>query len=237
MNILKSISVAVMLFAFSLSSQAQTDFFDQTNTFLSNYVKSGKVNYEQISQNTETLDELVRAVATYELTGTKKDKAFYLNAYNVLVIKSVVDNYPISSPLDVEGFFDAKTHTVAGKSTTLNGIENNIIRPTYNDARIHFALVCAAKGCPKIKGKAFTSANQDIMLEANTKASMNDNNFIRVDEASKTVKISKIFEWYKVDFGTTNEDLIAFINQYRDNPIPDGFSLDYYEYDWRLNKQ
>jgi len=236
MNTLKYISVAVLLFAFSLGTQAQTDFFDQTNTFLSNYVKSGKVNYEQVNQNTTTLDELVKAVATYELTGTKKDKAFYLNAYNILVIKSVVDNYPISSPLDVSGFFDAQTHTVAGKTVTLNGIENDIIRPTYNDARIHFALVCAAKGCPKIKGKAFTTANQEFMLEANTKASMNDNNFIRINEANKTVEISKIFEWYKVDFGTTDNDLIAFINQYRDNPIPDGFSIAYYEYDWRLNK-
>lgn len=236
MNTLKYISVAILLFAFSLGTQAQTDFFDQTNTFLSNYVKSGKVNYEQVNQNTTTLDELVKAVATYDLTGTKKDKAFYLNAYNILVIKSVVDNYPISSPLDVPGFFDAQTHTVAGKTVTLNGIENDIIRPTYNDARIHFALVCAAKGCPKIKGKAFTTANQEFMLEANTKASMNDNNFIRVNEANKTVEISKIFEWYKVDFGTTDNDLIAFINQYRDNPIPDGFSVAYYEYDWRLNK-
>jgi len=236
MSILKYISVTVLLFVLSISSQAQTDFFDQTNSFLSSYVKSGKVDYEQVSQNESTLDELVRAVASYSLTGTNKDKAFYMNAYNILVINSVVVNYPISSPLDVAGFFDAQTHTVAGKTLTLNAIENEVIRPTYKDARIHFALVCAAKGCPKIKGKAFTAANQEIMLEANTKASMNDDNFIRVDEANKTVNISKIFEWYKADFGTTDNDLIAYINQYRDNPIPDGFTVAYYEYDWRLNK-
>lgn len=237
MKILR-ISIIALLFTFAgTTMQGQNAFFDETSTFLSENVKSGKVDYSSIAADRTELDKLVTMIADYNSIGKEKDLAFYLNAYNVLVIKSVVDNYPIKSPLDVPGFFDKTLHNVCGQEITLNGIENDIIRPVYGDARVHFALVCAAKGCPKIKGKAFTPSNYKLVLDGNTKAAMNDRAFIKVDEGNKTVQISKIFEWYKVDFGTTDQDLIDYINRYRDTPIPSDYALSYYEYDWSLNVQ
>ena len=81
------------------------------------------------------------------------------------------------------------------------------------------------------------SSNYDLVLNGNTKAAMNDRSFIRVNDDNKTVQISKIFEWYKVDFGTTDQDLIDYVNRHKDTPIPSGYTLSYYDYDWSLNAQ
>lgn len=234
---LTSLSIGLLFFLTNFSTNAQNEFFDCTNSFFSEHVKSGKVDYATIAQDRTDLDKLVEMVATYTSISAEKDLPFYLNAYNILVIKSVVDNYPIASPMDVPNFFDEITHNVDGQKLTLNGIENDVIRPTYGDARIHFALVCAAKGCPKLKSKAFTSSNYKIILAANTKAAMNDDTFTKVDDANKTIHLSKIFEWYKVDFGSSDLDLINFVNQYREKPIPEDYKVLYYEYDWSLNAQ
>jgi hypothetical protein len=213
------------------------DFFTAANTFLSAYVADGKVDYAGIKSEQSSIQKLTDAIASADLSaaGQNTKIAFYLNAYNLLVIKSVVDKLPINSPLDVPGFFDTKKHNVAGEYLTLNDIENKKLRP---DPRVHFALVCAARGCPKIINEAYMPSTVQDQLTRQTKKAMNDASFIKVDNTAKTVKISKIFDWYKDDFlkqpGTT---ALTFINQYRDVKIPADYSLGYYEYDWSLNKK
>ncbi len=226
----------ILLASFSLSLTATAqNFFSDTQAFLSNCVEDGRVDYASLADDPAQLNSLTRQIASYQLKGDRSDFPFYLNAYNVMVIKSVVDAYPISSPMDVDGFFDKNTFSVAGKEMTLNDIENKIIRPVYNDARIHFALVCGAIGCPVLAGEAFTVENVNDLLNARTKKAMNDNFFIRVDEKKSTVFISKIFEWYQGDFGADKAAVLEYINQYRNHAIPASYTVDYYEYDWTLN--
>ena len=237
MQILKKISLPftflfMLIATFSVQAQ-QTDFFDNTQDFLSKYVMDGKVDYESITRNPSSLESLVNQVARYELKEDDSDYPFYLNAYNILVIRSIIDNYPIESPMDVKGFFDGKTHKVAGNRVTLNSLENDIIRPTYQDARIHFALVCGAISCPKLVNTAFTPNNYDALLTENTKNAINDSNFIRLNEGKAWV--SKIFEWYMADFGESEAGILEFINQYRSKPLQQN-GVEYYDYDWTLNK-
>lgn len=210
------------------------EFFTQANAFLTKYVRAGKVDYSGIKSDPVKLNELYAAIGSADLSSADKNTktAFYLNAYNLIVIYSVVQNLPIAKPLDVNGFFDSKKHTVAGINVTLNELENSKLRP---DPRVHFSLVCAAKGCPKIAAEAFMPATVENQMNALTKKAMNDGTFIQVNNETKVVKISKIFDWYSADFLSKNASTIAFINKYRTTAIPESYRIEYYEYDWSLN--
>jgi len=154
-----------------------------------------------------------------------------------LTIKNVIDNNIPSSPLDVPGFFDTVKHTVAGKSVTLNNIENDIVRPRFGDARIHFALVCGAVGCPPLTKDAFRPATVSSQLERLTRAALNSSSFLKVNTDAQTLQLSEIFKWYLVDFGDSLDSALGYINKYRDNPIPSQYDKSYYTYDWKLNAQ
>ncbi len=232
-QIITILSVLVLFTSVNIFGQKAIN--TAADSFFKQHVKNGQVNYKGIKDNPEALNNLVEQIGNYKSQGKESDFSFYLNAYNVLVIKQVVENYPLDSPLSIDGFFDKKTFLVAGEKITLNHIENEIIRPTYNDARIHFALVCGAVDCPKLTNGAFTSENLESKLQSNTINALNDKNFVKYKDG--ILAISKIFEWYKADFGGDEAAFLNFINQYRKEPIPDGTKIGFYEYDWSLNKQ
>ncbi|MEL7124151.1 MAG: DUF547 domain-containing protein, partial [Bacteroidota bacterium] len=125
--------------------------------------------------------------------------------------------------------WDVKWIKLGGKTYSLNNIENDILRPVYKDARIHFAVNCAAKSCPPLLNKAFTASNLNNLLDQQTKKFVNDSSFNQI-EATK-VSISKIFEWYSVDF----PKLIEFINKYSTQKVNTNAKVKYNEYDWKLN--
>lgn len=213
------------------------DFFSVADQFFATHVGDGKVDYAGIKADRTVLDQLDGMIGSADLSSAEANTktAFYLNAYNILVIKSVVNKYPINKPIDVTGFFDATKHKIAGEYLTLNDIENKKLRP---DPRVHFALVCAAKGCPKIINEAYKPSTVQAQLDRQTKRAMNDASFIKVDDASKSVKISQIFDWYKADFmKQPGANVLGFINQYRDVKIPSDYSVGFYDYDWNLNKK
>ena len=120
----------------------------QVDSFLKSVVNNGRVNYGLIQkEKTKQLDSLIQNLNTDLINSNiTQSKAVYLNLYNLLVIKQIVTNYPINSPNEIPGFFDKTKFTIKNKATTLNQLENKIIRPTYKDSRVHFALVCGAKG-------------------------------------------------------------------------------------------
>ncbi|WP_167851917.1 DUF547 domain-containing protein [Hymenobacter elongatus] len=210
-----------------------------TDTFLKKYVSpEGNVNYRAVKSSPAQLNTLVQQVQTMavqSLTPAEK-KAFYLNAYNVLVIGAVLESYPLTSVMKLPGFFDKKQLTVAGEKMTLNELETNKLRKPYNDPRVHFALVCAAKGCPQLSREAYTPAKVEAQLTAQAQRVLRNPKFIRVEESTKKVQLSEIFKWYDADFKATGKSTVAYINQFRGRQlIPAGFTTDYYTYDWTLN--
>ncbi len=233
---LASLLVAYLFFLFP----AKLDTFTQeANTLFEKNVDNGKVDYAAIKKNTAQVDQLYKQIGSMSLDGLSKaeKKAFYINAYNIVTIHQVAENYPIKSPQDVKGFFDEKKHQVAGESLTLNALEKQKLLEPYGDPRVHFVLVCAAKSCPPLADFAYQADKLDQQLDEKTKQAMNDPTFIRVMEDKKQVQVSKIFDWYKGDFTKNNASVLAFINQYRDKKIPDSYKVGYYEYDWQLNAQ
>lgn len=201
---------------------------------------SGHVNYAAIKRNPLELKALLRRVETFDAAAAAPDerKAFYLNAYNLLVIDQVVQRYPLASVEKVPGFFDKILVRVAGDQLTLNDLEKLKLREPYNDPRIHFALVCAAKGCPRLNREAYTGNSLDTQLTVQARRVLQDPAFIRVDAASKKVLLSQIFKWYEADFKASGKTGLAYVNQFRDRKlIPAGYAVDYYPYDWTLNQQ
>ncbi|MEQ8360866.1 MAG: DUF547 domain-containing protein [Cytophagales bacterium] len=226
----------ILIVASSILPIIAQDFFGESDMFLKKYVQEGKVAYSEILQDSKELDKLINYISAYSLDQVpdREKKAFYINAYNILVIKGIVDNYPIQSPLDKEGFFDKVKYKVAGEPLTLNEIENIKLRKKYNDPRIHFVLVCAAVSCPELISSVYHPESLEKQIESSTIKSLNDPEFVRVSDSN--IAISEIFKWYAEDFGGQS-NYKNFINNYRKDKLPNNVELSFYEYDWSLNEK
>ncbi|MBF4986041.1 DUF547 domain-containing protein [Nonlabens mediterrranea] len=233
------IFITFLILLTSLMMSAQLDAFQQQSQFLLNsYVRDGLVDYKSLQENPKTITVLKQSLSKTKVTKltAQELKAFLINAYNMSVIISITEHYPTSSVLDIDGFFDKIKHQIAGKSVTLNELEKNWLFKKYPDARLHFALVCGAISCPPLKDTIFKSQNIESKLEKVTKATLNNPKFLTIDMHEKSASVSKIFDWYRTDF-KKDKSVINFINKYTDKTIPDGFSLEFKNYDWSLNQK
>ncbi|NJK89646.1 MAG: DUF547 domain-containing protein [Myxococcales bacterium] len=118
---------------------------------LDRHVERGLVDYAGLARDRADLDAYVDAIGRASLPASKEAKiAFYIDAYNALVLRSVLDAHRPDSVLKVEGFFAGRTHRVAGQEVTLDALEKKVLNPLAKDPRTHFVLVCAALGCPPL---------------------------------------------------------------------------------------
>jgi len=228
-------TILLLFFVTGVAAQDVTNFFSKTDSFLKTNVIDGRVTYAAIKENPSDLKSLLSSAKSISVSKTDAAnyQAFWINAYNLLVINSVVENYPLKSPLDVGGFFDKIKHGIGGENITLNDIEHKLLRANFPaEARFHFVLVCAGLGCPPIINAAYKPSTLDEQLQQQTLKALNDANFIRLDK--NKVKISQIFEWYKGDF-EQNGTMVDFINIYKTEKLPEKAKLSYYPYDWTLN--
>lgn len=234
----KYILTLITIIGINVQSQNLDKFFLQSDAFFKTNVKNGKVAYAEIHKNQRNLDALLDIAKDVSVSknDAKNYQAFWINAYNLSVIKGIIDNYPTKSPLDDKGFFDKTRYNLAGKNITLNDIEHKLLRPVFKDPRFHFVLVCGAIGCPPLISKAYLPNTLDAQLEAQTKKAINGS-FLKVNAKKKRVSVSKIMEWYKEDFTMNGKTEIDFINTYRTEKVPANFKLSYFEYNWNLNKQ
>ena len=232
--------IIAFLFSFSSLTYGQTKpekFFKDANAFFQANVENGKVDYEAIKQDRAPLGLLMRQLAEADLKAMDANtrKAFLINAYNLVVITNIMDNYPIASPMDVVGFFDRLKHDIGGNMWTADQIENQELRPQYGDPRFHFVLVCGAKGCPPIVNFAYTPSKLEGQLEGQTKKALNNPDFIKVDADKNTVGLSEIFKWYNDDFVKSKKPALDYVNSYRDTKIASDAKVSFYPYDWALN--
>lgn len=227
--------LTVSSFVFSQSKTEQ--FFDEADALFGKYVTNGKIDYAAIKKNPETLNDLLAKAKDIKVdkSNAKTYQAFWINAYNLGVIKGVVNQYPMKSPLDDKGFFNKTKYDIGGKSITLDGIQKVMLQAEFNDPRYHFVLVCGALGCPPLISQAYYPNTLEAQLEIQTKIAINGS-FIRVNTKKKRVEVSQIMEWYKGDFTQNGMSEIDFINNYRTEKIDKNFKISYFPYDWSLNK-
>lgn len=230
------ITLITLLFITVSNGQNVDTFVNKANSFFSTHIKNGRVDYKAIKNNPTTLNELISLAKEVRVSKNNPTsyKAFWINAYNISVIKGIVENYPVKQPLAIKGFFDKTTYELGGVKTTLNDLENNLLRKVFpQEARFHFVLVCAGLGCPPIINQAYTPEKLETQLQRQTTIALNNPNFIKVK--GNKVQLSQIFEWYKGDF-TQQGNEIEYINTFRKEAIPTNAKVSYYPYDWTLNE-
>lgn len=219
---------------FSQEIANNSDFFEQSNNFFSTYVKGNSIDYAAIKKSPELLSSLIQFIEKTKLeefSGNER-KAYLINTYNLLIIKLVLVHYPTLSTQDIDGFFNKESHLVGGQHITLDRLEKEIILKEYADPRLHFVLVCAAKGCPPIANFAYQPTLIETQLTQQTQKALNNPNFLFVEKVSNTVYLSPIFRWYSKDF---TPDARSFINKYKSTALPEDCIIEHYEYDWKLN--
>lgn len=232
------IIVVITLISLEGFSQDLNTFFSMTDAFFKINVEDGKVAYSKIHSSQDELNSVLNIAKGISVSKNNADKyqAFWINAYNLAVIKGIIDKYPTNSPLDNNGFFDKTTYNLGGKTITLNDIEHKLLRGNFKDPRFHFVLVCGAIGCPPLISKAYLPDNLNAQLDTQTKIAINGS-FLKVNSKKKRVQASQIMEWYKEDFTKNGQSEIDFINKYRTEKLDKKFKLSYFAYDWRVNKQ
>ena len=235
----KVISLLSLLLCLSTFGQTQDtkSFFDDVNSFLLKEVIFGLIDYKNLNENPEELDKLVQAIAAYNPNDSSLDHrtAFYLNAYNILVIKQISENYPVKSPMDIKGFFKVNTFEVAGEFLTLDAIEFTKLFGPTKDPRIHFALGCGARSCPFLYDNAFYPDKLQEQLEFRAGLIIDRPNYVYVDNKKGTVTLNKIFDWYSDQFTSDGSTIIQYINKYRFYKVPEDYIVQYQDYDWTLN--
>jgi len=236
----KNILIVLIILTFNQTLFSQStlkNLNSEINLFYRYYVIDGKVNYSEILLNKQHLDNLVEKISSLNRKSfsANEEKAYWINLYNLLTIKTIVENYPVNSPMDINGMFNSLNHKVGDEDLTLNEIEKNKLLNKFHDPRIHFAIVCGAVSCPELIDQAYEGNKLDKQLVDRAKSILNNPKHVRIDYGNKTVFLNEIFKWYKNDFVRNNNSILSFINQYRIKKIPAGFTIKYEKYNWELN--
>ncbi len=232
------------------------------DSLLQSHVNSrGRVDYAKMRQDARLPQylELLKTTNAARLANADEQLAFWINAYNALTIRAVIDTLPadqgkwpdykiIDQKIDGKSIWKGRSFDVGGERRTLDEIEHEIIRKRdgLRDPRIHVALVCAARGCPNLWNHAYTGDKVRDQLADAMRRFVNDSDQIKWNGAKKTLTASKILEWYGGDFASEaflphSESIGQFLADYaNDKSMAAALrafkgKIQYIEYDWRLN--
>lgn len=214
--------------------------FDQT---LREHVHDGVVNYPGYASDqrlTQYIQQLNRVDPT--TLPTRNDKlAFWINAYNAFAIKGILDGYSPKGWVGQYTYFISRDYMVGGSKVNLYAVERAILIPEFREPRIHFAIVCASRSCPKLRSWAYTRDALEQQLEASARLFVNDPNRNAFDRRKKIAYLSKIFDWFTEDFVSHSGSLSKYVSHYVDDPelaqeLAEGkYQVKFLEYDWNLN--
>ncbi len=250
------LALLVLLAIGAGSATAQTDTsFDHSafDTLLTEHVDSaGLVDYRGFEAD-PSFERYLQQLAEADLSVLDTDErlALWINAYNAWTIRLINDEDRPESIKDINktlgflstgGAWRVRFADVAGETWTLDEIEHEVIRVRFDEPRIHFALVCAAIGCPPLRAEAYTGARLDEQLDEQARRFLLDApEKNRVDIEDGTLYLSPIFDWYEDDFGGSDEAVGRYVARFlpvgpeRDLLDSGDFDVEHTDYDWRLN--
>ena len=199
-----------------------------------------RVRYAAVTDaDRRALADYVDALAATTVTdlGPDQQLAFWLNLYNALTVAAVLDAYPVDSIRAIDGVWRDDRVTVEGRALSLDDIEHGIVRPVFADPRIHYAVNCAAVGCPDLRPEPWRAATLDADLDAAARAYVNDPRGVRT--TSDGLVISKIYDWFAEDFGGDAAGVRAHLAAHADAGLADALAdsppIADTAYDWSLN--
>jgi hypothetical protein len=250
--------------------------FDHThhdwNSVLKTHVGSALVDYKALSKDATTLDRYLgqlNSVSRREVDSWARGKqlAFWINAYNAFTVRAILDHYPIktrtikglvvprNSIIQIPGVWKKLEWKAAGQVLTIDHIEHGILRPDFNEPRMHFAIVCASIGCPDLRSEAYTHDKLEAQLKEQTLSFLsNSGKGVKLDYEKKKICVSQLFKWYNEDFVVEVPDgviipernkqervVLQFISHFLTDPKERKFlqspdiDFDFLSYDWSLN--
>ena len=229
----------LMLFSINAIAANTHQLFDDV---LQAHVQAGKVNYPAIKQDQRFNDYITYLASANPETFTSRDEklAFWINAYNALAIKGILDGLSPGSFFSRITYFKSTDYQLAGREINLYDLERDIIIP-FNEPRIHFAIVCASASCPKLISEAYTAEKLESQLETNTRSFINNGSKNMFDVEKKQASISKIFDWFPEDFSKHSGSVQKYLANYAENPevarllADEQFRIKHMKYDWSLN--
>ena len=190
--------------------QTYLDAHDPSGIYRVRYGAVTPAHRQDLAQYLEPLQKL--PISQYN---RQEQRAYWINLYNALTVKLVIDHYPLKSIKDVSSGFlkfgpwDDKLAQVEGENLTLNDIEHRILRPIWSDNRIHYALNCASLGCPNLQTIAYTATNTETLLESAARSFINHPRGVAFEE--ERLRVSSIYVWYKEDFGGSHAKLLLHL--------------------------
>lgn len=221
--------------------------------FLGKYVRQdaqgiNRVAYADVTAtDRKSLQTYLEHLEQTNISALTRDQqlAFWINMYNAETIEIILDNYPVSSIREInDGFlsfgpWDRPVATVDGQTVTLNDIEHRIIRPVFKEPRIHYALNCAAAGCPNLMDRSWRAATLDHDLDAAERAYVNNFRGVRV-APNGGVTLSKIYIWFQEDFGANETEVLQRLQRVAKPELSAALARRSgsirYAYDWSLNE-
>lgn len=238
-----------LLLGMTSQLQAKEELHATWAELLEKHVNKGVVDYQGFKKEEAGLDEYLNVLDTTDPSQLPENErlAFWLNAYNAYTVKLILDNFedgqPVESIRDIGGFFsgpwDIKLCRVGGEVYTLDNIEHDIIRPQFQDPRVHFAVNCASQSCPPLISEPYIGARLDEQLTSNTVDFLNDKEFNYLD--GSILYVTKIFKWFPEDF---DDDIAGFVRKYAKGDLQDrlielgdAVKIEYLDYDWSLNNR
>ena len=196
-----------------VSSQLPTESSAPVGINLMEYGGVSKIDYDLLKIYLTTLEGI--SISSFS---RPEQRAFWINLYNAATVNLILEHYPVESITNISfsffsfGPWDEELLTIEGEELSLNDIEHRILRPIWQDPRIHYALNCASIGCPNLQPIAFTAKNTDSLLE--TGASEYINHPRGAKKEDKKLWLSKIFEWYQDDYGGNEAGVLIHIQKY-----------------------
>lgn len=232
---------------------------------------AGRVNYAALSKDPAPLNRYLDSLKNadpkaFAAQSEPQRLATWINAYNAFTLKSIIDHYPLTklpqqakdaprnSIRQIPGVWKKRTHSVLGRSLTLDQIEHEVIRKEFKEPRIHMALVCASIGCPLLRNEPYAASKLEDQLADQTRKFLRESHAFKVDERKKTLYVSALFDWFKDDFTWSHKgkgprrikepmrSVVAFVDTYtapvHDDFLQSGkFTIKHTAYDWALNEQ
>jgi len=249
-----SLYAASFISMFGKSNEQSNVQIDHSSfsTLLKTHVKQDKeglnrVNYRTLKGKQAELKAYISQLETVKISDLSKKEQFALwaNLYNAVTLNVVLDAYPVKSIKDIDispglfsnGPWGEKLITIEGQNLSLDDIEHKILRVIHKDPRVHYAVNCASIGCPNIQKQAFTGAGLEVQLDQAASDYINSNRGVVIKGG--TVSASKIYSWFKKDFGTNQKNILAHFKKYAKQPLKAKLStvtsINNYFYDWALN--
>lgn len=229
--------------AISATQQLNAPF----KAFLETYVVQDNginlVQYGRVSEaDHQILKDYITTLSSTDTSGYNVDEtfAYWFNLYNAETVNVILDNYPVSSikKIDFLGPWDTASLTVNGKAMSLNNIEHDTIRASFDEPRIHFAFNCASIGCPNLKMSPWEAATLDADLTQAAVDYIASPRGVTVKDGKITA--ASIFDWYKQDFGSSQQDTLNYLAKYatgaKKTALQNAQKINKFKYNWDLNE-